>query len=102
MLLPTVFTIIRPGALITNCWKGCVNISGLAQGKFWFTHLIPNQNLRKIRVNMEARGIDPARPEPMPVNQSGGFEVVPVIVAEINYMLGSLLIDGGRTLIDWL
>jgi hypothetical protein len=50
---------------------------------------------------MEAHEIDPARPEPMPVNQPGGFEVVPMIVAEINYMLGTLLVDGGKTLIDW-
>lgn len=51
---------------------------------------------------MEAQSVDPARPEPQPVNQPGGFEVVPMIVDEIDRMLKSSLIDGGRTLIDWL
>jgi hypothetical protein len=51
---------------------------------------------------MEAQEIDPARPEPMPVNDPNGFEVVPMIVGEVNYMLKTLLIDGGKTLIKWL
>jgi hypothetical protein len=53
---------------------------------------------------MEAREIDPARPEPMPVNQLGGFEVVPTIIREFTNkeFWQRELIEGGKTLITWL
>ena len=50
---------------------------------------------------MEVQKVDPARPEPLPVNHPDGFEVVPTIVNEIK-ALKHWLVDGGALLVEWL